>query len=196
MAWAPDYLTVEQARSFRRVDDLGDDEVIALAISTSSRAIDDHTNRQFGRVEALTTRSYTPWPNYDACRWQVDLDDLHDLDGLVVEVGGTALAVDGYTVGPVNAEADGVPYTWLRLTDAPSAGELVAVTSPNYGWAAVPAQVEQACLIQTARLVKRRDSPFGISGSPELGGELRLLAKLDPDVAVSLRGLRRARAVG
>lgn len=49
---------------------------------------------------------------------------------------------------------------------------------------AVPASINLATLIQAARFVKRRDAPFGVAGSPDMGNELRLLARLDPDVLV------------
>ena len=41
---------------------------------------------------------------------------------------------------------------------------------------------------EASRWFARRNSPYGIAGSPEMGSELRLLAKLDPDVAVMLAG--------
>ena len=55
-----------------------------------------------------------------------------------------------------------------------------------WGWASVPTAVEQACLIQATRLFKRKGAAFGVAGSPELGNELRLLSRLDPDVEVTL----------
>jgi len=54
----------------------------------------------------------------------------------------------------------------------------------------VPAVVLQACLIQSARLFNRKHSPYGIAGSPELGSEMRLLNRLDPDVEALLSGVR------
>ena len=39
--------------------------------------------------------------------------------------------------------------------------------------------------------IHRKGSPYGIAGSPDLGSELRLLAKLDADVAVLLRSFVR-----
>lgn len=48
----------------------------------------------------------------------------------------------------------------------------------------VPAAVRMGTLIQAARFFKRKDSPFGIAGSPEMGNETRLLSRLDPDVAL------------
>lgn len=55
----------------------------------------------------------------------------------------------------------------------------------------MPAVVSSACLIQAARFFVRRDSSYGIAGSPELGNELRLLARLDPDVALLLTSVKR-----
>jgi hypothetical protein len=51
----------------------------------------------------------------------------------------------------------------------------------------IPDAVKYACLIQAGRFYKRKDSLFGVAGSPEMGNELRLLAKLDPDVQVLIR---------
>jgi hypothetical protein len=41
-------------------------------------------------------------------------------------------------------------------------------------------------MLQASRFYARRDSPYGVAGSPDLGSEVRLLSKVDPDVAVSL----------
>ena len=38
---------------------------LASAISAASRAIDNHTNRQFGKVAAPEEREYTARPNYE-----------------------------------------------------------------------------------------------------------------------------------
>ena len=52
----------------------------------------------------------------------------------------------------------------------------------------VPSSVKLATELQASRWAKRRDAPFGVAGSPELGSELRILAKLDPDVQILLGG--------
>jgi len=46
--------------------------------------------------------------------------------------------------------------------------------------------VLNACKLQTGRFNKRLQALFGVAGSPADGSEVRLLAKLDPDVAVML----------
>jgi hypothetical protein len=47
-----------------------------------------------------------------------------------------------------------------------------------------------ATKIQASRLFVRRQSPFGIAGSPEIG-TVRLGSRLDPDVEVLLRPFRK-----
>jgi hypothetical protein len=53
-----------------------------------------------------------------------------------------------------------------------------------------------AAKLQCARWNFRRDAPAGVAGSPDQGSEIRLLSRLDPDVAVSLAGLSRPRRAG
>lgn len=198
MAWAPDYVTDEDLRGYLRVDDLDDDVQAALARTGASRAIDYHCNRQFGQVDAVEQRFYTAWPDYERGRWSVTIDDLQTTDGLVVEVDGTT--VTAYQLEPVNAVAKGKAWTELTFTASseatPTGAEHEVAVTALWGWTAVPDAVVQAAVLQTSRLLKRRDAPFGVAGSPELGSEMRLLAKVDPDVAVVLHGYRRPRAVG
>lgn len=200
MAWAPDYGTDEDLREYVAVGDFDDDVQIGLARHTASRAVDEHCNRQFGQIDEPVERLYTAWPDLERGRWVVTIDDLMTTTGLVVEVDGTAITSAGYTLEPVNAAAAGRPWTSLAFTsdaEATPTGCVHEVSAvARWGWTAVPQAVEQATLLQASRLLKRRDAPFGVAGSPELGSELRLLAKVDPDVAVALRGLRRPRAVG
>lgn len=198
MAWKPDYLTVEEYKAYPRVDDDVDDDELASAITAASRAIDVHCNRQFGQV-APEARVYKAWYNVDRCRWAVSIDDLQTTVGLVVTVSG--VTVTDYTLEPRNAVADGKAWTSLvlgRNAEAqPSwADECEVAAIGPWGWSAFPGAVVQAAKLQTSRLAARRDSPFGVAGSPQTGSELRLLARLDPDVKVVLGGLRRPRKAG
>lgn len=193
MAWAPDYATTAEAKAFKRIGDTVDDAQIALAITASSRAIDKHTGRQFGSANA--ERFYTARYDRRRCRWVVDIDDLMTSAGLDVQVqdadGNDLGAIDQYTLEPRNAAANGEPWTLLVVgassTYAPTGRpDEVAITATPWGWTAVPTPVKEACLLQQSRILSRRESPYGIAGSPDQGSELRLLAKLDPDVAVIL----------
>ena len=65
------------------------------------------------------------------------------------------------------------------------------MTSAKWGWSAVPAAAHSATLLQMARIIKRRDAPFGVAGSPDMGNELRLLAQMDPDAKLLCASIRR-----
>jgi hypothetical protein len=188
MVWAPDYATLSELKSYLRIPDTTDDAELALAITTASRAVDGFCHRQFGQVASAEERSYTAYWDRRAGAWVVVFDDLQDITGLDVQV--EAGEIDTYTLEPVNAAQKGRPFTRL-IVDADSAAkpttERNGVTiSAVWGWDAVPVAVEQSTLLQASRFHARRFSPYGVAGSPEAGSEMRLLAKLDPDVELAL----------
>ena len=200
MAWQPNYCTTDELRSFVRIGDTADDVQLGLAIAASSRAIDRATGRQFGRVASAVARVYTAGWDVRRERWYVVLDDVMDATGMTVEYDSAedqtyASAITNYRLGPVNAAADGRPWTELVVRPASTVQPCdledgIQVTA-LWGWLAVPAAVKQACLLQASRVLARRDSPYGVAGSPEAGNELRLLARVDPDVEVALSPYRR-----
>jgi hypothetical protein len=197
MAWAPDYVTLAALKTYLRISDNVDDADLAIDITAASRAIDDHCNRQFGKVTAAEARIYTPRPDYERGVWVVDIDDLDDVTGLAVLVGGSA--VTSYTLEPVNAVVKGKVWTRLVISAdssvQPTGTDNEAAITAKWGWTTAPVSVGHACRLQASRFNARRGSPYGVAGSPDQGSEMRLLARVDPDVGVSLRGYRRERAV-
>jgi hypothetical protein len=200
MAWAPDYLTAEEMTSYVRINDTDDDVEVAMAIAAASRAIDRACNRQFGKSAAPEDRFYTAKYDRTRRRWTVDIDDLMTVAGLTVhydsdDVGDYADIVDQFQLKPVNAAAEGRPWTQLVVnpssTTTPGGIEDGVEVHGTFGWTAVPVTIKQACALQASRLLSRRDSPFGVAGSPEAGNEIRLLPKLDPDVALTVRSYYR-----
>ena len=183
-----------------------------LAITAASRSIDRASNRQFGTIRlagssgSSTTpeaRIYTAVKNNKNGRIMVSVDDVYDATDMTVFVDWThdqtfTTPITFFRMYPFNALANGRPYTHLVCntvlsgnyaslyapTVVPLGEGAVQVTSAYWGWSAVPPTIHLACLLQASRLHMRRNAPFGISGSPQEQGELRLLAKLDPDVAV------------
>lgn len=199
MAWAPDYATSAELKAYVRIDDTLDDAQIALAITASSRAIDAATGRQFGVVAAAAQRFYSGRWDRRIARWMVEIDDLMSTSSfaaITVDSEGVTLGtIDDYVLEPRNAAAKSRPWTQMLIrpnsTYKPSgARDEVAVTA-LWGWTAVPDAVKQACLLQANRFLSRRNSPYGVTGSPELGSELRLLSKVDPDVEVILGPYKR-----
>lgn len=202
MAWAPDYCTVAELKDLLRIDvsDTEDDVLLGLAITAASRAIDRATERQFGNSGTAQARYYTAWWDRETCLWVVDIDDVQNNAGLTVSYdsaddGGYADTITGYRLGPRNAAADGKPWTRLLVArgSAVRPGTVVDGVRVDaiFGWDLVPETIREACLLQANRVQARRDSPFGIAGSPENGSELRLLARVDPDVALMVKPYRR-----
>lgn len=194
MPWKPDYVDIDTAggdiQEYLRIDDSADDYWLALAVSAASRALDRHCRRQFGRTDAVEERRYRIRYNRTQDYWVADIDDLMGVDGLLVN--GVALA-EAPELYPLNAAADQKPWTQLVIPeDVRLALERPYVTvTARWGWLAIPETAEQATAIQAGRVAKRRDALFGVAGSPEAGSEMRLLARLDPDVAVLAEVLRR-----
>jgi hypothetical protein len=188
MAWAPDYTEVDDLREF--VTDLAtqipaDEANFPRAIAAASRAIDRHCRRQFGLVAAPEVRRYRV---HRRCGyWVADIDDLMTTTGLLID--GQAVVEPELT--PLNAAAEGKPWTALEVDESILDDRGRVSLTARWGWTTVPVAVTEACLLQASRLVARRGAPFGVAGSPATGSEVRLLAKVDPDVAVSLGAYQR-----
>lgn len=202
MAWAPNYATADELAAYSRlVDEARDYDQLELAVFAASRAIDDATGRQFGRDDEPTSRYYTARFDTRRGRWVVDIDDLMtDAVDVRVDVDGTgdyAGEVTAYTLAPRNAAAEGRPWTQLVVSSTsdvqPTASVDGVEVTATFGWSTVPDTIRQATLLQASRFLMRRDSPFGVAGSPDQGSELRLLAKIDPDVHVMVHGYTRRR---
>ncbi|MEV6348569.1 hypothetical protein [Actinoplanes sp. NPDC051851] len=193
MGWKPDYITTADLKLYLKVDDAVDDTQLATWCTAASRAIDKKCNRQFGQLAAAASRVYRRPAYYEPSSqlWMVEIDDVQDSTGLTV--GGVAYASSGATLLPDNASADGVPWTRLGFATCPTAPLTVVA---KWGWTTVPAQVVGAAKLQANRWNKRRNSPLGVAGSPDQTSQIRLLARLDPDVATILTGLSRRRKVG
>lgn len=193
MTWAPDYETEAVLADFVRT--ASDDPYIAGYGTAASRAVDEACNRQFGQMAAAATLTYdaTRAAQLDNGRWLLLVDDVQDLTGVTVTVDGTAVAagVDGYQWWERNAAAFGVPYTGITLRDRPC-GDVDVFA--KFGWSAVPAPVPAAVRLQVNRWHIRRESPYGTAGSPSEGSEIRLAARLDPDVRAILSGAKLIRA--
>lgn len=194
MAWAPDYVTSAELKSYVKIGDALDDAEIGFAVTAGARAIDNHTNRQFGVVSPAQQRFYNACWDRHRQRWVVEIDDLMSTTGFdpqIQDANGNNLGAVLYTLEPRNAAVVGRP--WERLvvgpasTVKPSGLEYECAFTGLWGWTAVPAAVKEANLLQSSRIFARRTSPYGVAGSPDMGSEMRLLAKLDPDVAVSLK---------
>jgi hypothetical protein len=188
--WKPVYASLTEMRDWLRLNDPADttdDTLLRLKLSAASRAVDASCRRQFGKADTAVSRSYEMRWSRTRQAYAADIDDIMDLTALAFTLDGVALTTDQYAMRPRNAIADGKPYTWVEVTGvtltAGAAGVLAGLGL--WGWNAPwPDVVKEATMLQASRLNIRRDSPYGIAGGSDGGGDaLRLLARLDPDIA-------------
>lgn len=182
MAWAPDYVTGNQLKSYLKIGHDDFDSLLSMWATAVSRNVDDCCSRQFGQT-TLEERSYAPSWDRNECKSYIEIDDLHDLTGFTIEDSTSTLITD-YVLWPKNALAKGKPYE--RISVATRYTEDL-VLNGVWGWNSVPSSIPTSTYIQASRVAARRDSPFGVAGSPSDGSEIRLLAKLDPDFITTLK---------
>jgi hypothetical protein len=168
--------------------DTADDTILEAVVMGVSRWIDAYTGRRF--YAASETRYYTA-----EFSDKLYVDDLLTVTSLGTDDDGdrtyeTTWAATDYDLEPYNASTDGRPYTSIAVAPAgrytfPSTRKGVKLVG-SFGYASsTPAAVKEACLLQCERLYKRKDAPFGVIGSAEMG-QMMVVPKLDPDVQLLL----------
>lgn len=170
-----------------------DTEVLERAVQAASRAIDRFCGRKFYLEAATSVRTYRPTETDIA--W---VDDIGTTTGLVIKTDtagdaswATTWTSTDYDLEPANADAVGSgstvqPYAWYRIVAIDTLAfpvhprrKTLQVTA-RFGWSAVPDDVTEACILATAGLVHRKNSPNGVAGFAEFGG-IRI-SRSDPDV--------------
>lgn len=203
MSWSTQYCTQDELKSYLRIStgSTADDAEIDFAREAASRAVDQAANRSFGLTSA-EARHYTPFYDRRRGRWTIDVNDFPSTSTLAIVVDDdddqtfdVTISTTAVRLYPFNAADVGRPYEKIIITSAstsaPIAGEGTVQVTAKWGWAAVPDAVVQATLLQASRIFSRRNSPYGIAGSPEVGSELRLLNKVDPDVDLILQPFKK-----
>jgi hypothetical protein len=190
VGWAPEYVPIAGEDGLAAYCRTSADDPFLVSIGpAAARAVDDFCRRQFGQLAAPATFTYDA---HNAARladgtWVLEVDDVQDITAATVTVDGTVVAagIDGYRWWESNAVVKGYPYTALRFAERPCGTvEMFA----RAGWSAVPDSVPAAVRLQAHRWFIRRESPYGIAGSPTEGNAVRLGARLDPDARVILAG--------
>lgn len=188
------YATLNELKARLGISDTDADTILENVIEAVSRWIDSFTARRFYAVSE--TRYYTAeWPDLLLLG-----DDLLSVTTLKTDDDGdrvyeTTWASTDYDLEPYNATLDGKPYTQIRITPNgrytfPGTRRGVEIAG-SFGYAATtPDVVNEACLLQSERIYKRKDAPFGVTGAPEVGIST-VIPRLDPDVRTMLEPLRK-----
>lgn len=196
MAITNGYCTLAEIKASLNITDSVDDTALESAVTAASRMIDDYTERFFyvnGSVGSPVTRYYTALDPYT-----INIDDITTVSEVATDDNfdrtfGTVWSTTDYMVEPINNPIKSWPYnrvlaigSYIFPYQLPQSVRVKGV----WGFSAIPAEVNMAALIQSSRLFGRRQSPFGIAGSPDLG-TVRLYSRLDADVEVLLRPYRK-----
>jgi hypothetical protein len=190
MAIVNGYATLQELKTWLGITGATDDARLELAIEGASRAIDTECSRRFF---ATTLTKF--FATDDPMRFDVD-DDLLSVTSIDIDLTGlrayTALSVTDYELEPEVA-----PYRQVFI--APGSSQSFPVEQRravrvvgSWGYNATgshPQAVNRACLILATRYFKRKDAPFGVLGTPELGF-MRVTSR-DPEVRALLQPYRR-----
>jgi len=167
------------------------DEILETVIEAVSRMIDEKCARHFYGVSEA--RYFTARKD---C--YVDVDDIASSSGVTIEIDydadGThevALASTDYNLAGYNNTSKGWPYTVIETTPLglypfPENRRAVKVTA-TFGWAAVPKNIQLACILQSNREYKRFTTPLGSAGASAVGTISLSIPELDPDVEMLLQ---------
>jgi hypothetical protein len=190
------YCTLAELKASLNITDSVDDTALEAAITAASRMVDDYTERFFfvnGSVGSPVTRYYTAVDPYT-----INIDDITTITEVATDDNfdrtfETVWGTSDYLVEPINNPIKSWPYnrvlaigSYIFPYQLPQSVRIKGV----WGFSAIPAEVNMATLIQSSRIFGRRQSPFGIAGSPEMG-TVRLYSRLDADVEVLLRPFRK-----
>jgi hypothetical protein len=191
MAITNGYASLAELKARLGITDSQDDGVLEAVAEAASRAIDNWTGRVFYATTA--TRYFTA--EAGDLLFTDDLLTVTTLKTISANSAGTRTygdtwAATDYDLEPFNA----TPKTRIRINPGgryafPAEAKGVEIAG-SWGYAATaPDAVNEACLLQAARLFKRKDAPFGVAGTPETG--TMQLPRLDPDVRMLLEPYRR-----
>lgn len=187
MAIGDPYIELSELKEYIGVRDskISNDQALENALHSASTEIEQICNRQFNVADSPTPRIYST--NVPRGR-RIKIDDLSTLDGVIVEYNADGLGTDWIAVPaedfealPLNGLMGGMPWPYTSIDMAQwrynwwlpyyrKHGRF-RVTG-LWGWASVPADVRQACMILAADTYQQKDSPYGIM-SDQFGALLR-----------------------
>lgn len=159
-----------------------DVDLLDRAINAASRAIDRHCGRRFWIDAAVVARQYRPSDVYS-----VFVDDIAASAGVIVKTDTTGdgtyattwdstdFDLEPRNAAVVAAGSTGDAYSFWQITAIddktfPLHGRRATLqVTAKFGWSAVPVDVEEACILKAAALLKRKDAPFGVAGFGDFG---------------------------
>jgi hypothetical protein len=187
------YASLEEIKSRLPHTSSANDADLLDCLLSASREVDGLTGRSFGQTASESRTATAEWGDW------LPVDDLVSASAVVTDEDGDRTyeitwAATDYDLEPENASVYGTPYTALRVAPSgtrsfPTGRRGVRITGV-WGWPAVPEDVREATLVLAIRLYKRKDAPYGIAGTTELGQAV-YVPRDDPDIRGLIAPYRR-----
>lgn len=200
------YVDKEDLKGYIGLSGTSQDNNIDNAINGASRQIDAICNRYFWQDEEVNTHYYTPVNEF-----YIVTEDISTTTGLVVSLDttdngtyDTTLTLDtDFVLKPFNPRhyhkgntSYNFPQNEIHILPTRSSERFDPKIIKNikveakFGFPAIPEAIAQACLIQSLRLFKRKDTPFNVFGN-EQTGQVELFNKFDPDALELIKGYKK-----
>jgi hypothetical protein len=191
------YATLAEFKSSIGVTDSVDDTPLQSVLDAADQLINNYVDTKVGFGQTASQTRY-----YTADRFDFVLTDpIVSVSQLATDINGDGTysqvwTSNDYVLAPRNAALDSRPYTEIDTSPFSNAdynfpvGYLEVKVTGVFGWPSVPAAVKQAALIQAGAIWSSRTAPFGVIGSQDLGGVLRMSAALHPEARVLLEPYR------
>lgn len=174
------YIDVATLRNRLGIASDRDVQVLTSAVTAASRSIDAYCGRRFWLDAVASARVYPPNP---LDLFEVEVDDFATTAGLIVKTGTDGVTfpttISNYELRPVNGIGpngiEGWPFhnirsisSWFLIPVSYQRTNTVQVTA-QWGWAAVPDPVTEACAMIAADLFHLKDNRFGVAGVNDFG---------------------------
>jgi hypothetical protein len=191
------YASLSEFKSSIGVTDTVDDTALQSCLDAADQLINNYVDTKVGFGQTASQTRY-----YTADRFDFVLTDpIVSVSQLATDINGDGTysqvwTSNDYVLAPRNAALDSRPYTEIDTSPFSNAdynfpvGYLEVKVTGVFGWPSVPAAVKQAALIQAGAIWSSRTAPFGVIGSQDLGGVLRMSAALHPEARVLLEPYR------
>jgi hypothetical protein len=181
------YATLSEVKASLRLTDSVDDALLERAIESASRRIDGYCGRFFYKTSQTPINIYPI--NEFLLRFPNDVANSSVTIKIDTNANGTYATTltqgSDYILEPTNAPIQGYPYVHARMVGGQTFPLEVVPSFPTvqvtaqWGWNAIPADVNQACILLSIRQFARLNAALGVVGFADMAINVRAV---DPDV--------------
>jgi len=181
------YCTLAELKAALRLSDSVDDTLLENSIEGASRRIDGYCGRWFYKTASTAIPIYPL--NEFVVKFPADLATTTVTIKSDTTGNGTyaTTLVQGtdYILEPTDATLRNRPYRQARMVGGKTFSQEVTPSFPTvqctaeWGWAAIPDDVREACVLLSMRQFARLNAALGVVGFADMAVQVRAV---DPDV--------------